>query len=374
MRVLFVQRQPCIRALKYAVALRGSRPDITLGFAYQGQTLGELYGSGDDLFAGWWRLPLREPDAALADVVADFRPDLVHVHNLPDALTVSALEVTEGRVPVIHDSHDMQSLRSTPYEDGLDEPGADSGDPLALERAAIEGCAGLVVVSREMLDEIEARHRAPERVLAFANYALTRDLAPFPRVGRDHGPLRVVYQGSLSANGGHYDLRGHFRELGEGGLLVDVYPNRDAPEYRDLAADVPGLRIMDTLEPRELLRVLPGYDIGWAVFNPSLNGPHIDTALPNKAFEYLASGIPIATGPHRALRRLVLDHGVGVVIERAGDLAAAVEQAGLKGLRERAVERRSLFTVESHIRGLVGLYDEVLEDARLAGATRGTAA
>ena len=32
MRVLFLQQQPCVRALKYAVGLSGA---VTLGFAYE---------------------------------------------------------------------------------------------------------------------------------------------------------------------------------------------------------------------------------------------------------------------------------------------------------------------------------------------------
>ncbi|MGD9694117.1 MAG: glycosyltransferase [Thermoleophilia bacterium] len=371
MRVLFLQRQPCIRTLKYAVALRGSRPEITLGFAYQGSTLSRRYGSGDDLFAGWWQLPVAEPERALSAVVAEFRPDVIHSHNLPDALTVAALDVVDGRIPVIHDCHDMQSLRATPYEDGLADVVDD--DPLGLESAAVEGCAALVAVSREMLDEIEARHALPEHVLLFGNYALARDLAPFPRIGRDPGPLRVVYQGSLSLNGGHYDLRDHFAALAGAGLRVDVFPNRDAPGYRDLAERTPGLRIMDTLEPRALLRALTGYDVGWAGFNAALNGPHLDTALPNKAFEYLASGLPIAAGPHRALRRIIEDHGVGVVVERPEDLPRAVERAGgLRALREAAVARRRLFTVEAHIRGLVGLYAAVCGRAEASPAGAAT--
>jgi glycosyltransferase involved in cell wall biosynthesis len=354
-RVLFLQRQPCIRALKYAIGLRGSRPEIALGFAYQGRTLSGWYGSGDDLFDGWWPMTADGPAAGLAEAIAEFRPTLIHSHNLPDALTVLALEVADGRIPVIHDSHDLQSLRRTPYEDGFDDP----EDPAALERAAIEGCAGLVAVSREMLDEIAARHRLPERTLLFSNYALARDLAPFPRAARRDGPLRVVYQGSLSANGSHYDLRDAFAAIAAAGLEIDVFPNRDAPAYGALAAGAPRLRLMETLEPAALLRRLPAYDVGWAAFNAGLNAAHLDTALPNKAYEYLASGLPIAAGPHRALRRLVEEHGVGVVVEDLADLPAVLTDAPLEALRRRALEQRALFTVEGHIGELVALYQAV---------------
>lgn len=357
MRVLFLQRQPCIRALKYAHALAASDAGITLGFAYQGETLTGWYGAGDELFADWWRLPARDAAPALAEVIETFAPDLIHSHNLPDALTVMALEVVAGRIPVIHDSHDMQSLRQTPYEDGFDDP----GDPAGLERAAIHGCAALIAVSAEMVEAIAARHRLPDTTLVFANYALARDLAPdAPPVRRPTGPLRVVYQGSLSVNGSHYDLRDQLAAVARSGAVVDIYPNRDAPEYRELAAITPRLRVMTSLPPEQLLRTLPEYDVGWAAFNTGLNSAHLDTALPNKAFEYLASGLPIAAGRHRALARLVDDYRVGVVIDDPDELVLRLGPRELGPLRERVAAQRRQFTVEAQIDRLIDLYDHVV--------------
>ena len=130
--------------------------------------------------------------AALAAVLEEFQPELVHCHNLPDALTVLATDLA-GRVPVIHDVHDLQSLRQTVYEDGFPEP----GDPLDLERRAIEESDALVTVSTELLAEIRARYRVPGAVLVFPNYALERDLPP--RSGEHPSdPPRLVYQGTLS--------------------------------------------------------------------------------------------------------------------------------------------------------------------------------
>src|SRR6266540_2622970 len=167
MRVLFLEGQPCMRALKYAVGLRGLDSELTLGFAYRGMTLGEWYGSGDDLFEDWWRLG---EDLAhdLERAIDEFEPDLIHSHNLPDSLTVLALDLVHGEIPVVHDAHDLYSLRRTPYEDGLPEP----EDPLELEKLAIEGSAALVTVSDEMTVQIRARHRPPALVEAFPNYAL----------------------------------------------------------------------------------------------------------------------------------------------------------------------------------------------------------
>jgi glycosyltransferase involved in cell wall biosynthesis len=344
LRVLFLQQQPCVRALKYAVGLAGQ---VTLGFAYRGRTLSELYGAGDELFDAWYPLG-DDPAAALPAIVDAFAPDVIHSHNLPDQLTVLALDT--ARVPGIHDVHDMQSLRRTPYEDGFPEP----SDPLALERRAAEESAALVTISPELVAELAARYRLPRRVLAYANYALARDLPPELPPPHD-GPPRLVYQGTLSTNGGHYDLRDLFAAIAAQGVSLDVYPARSVPEYREL----PGIRVHDTLPAADLLRRLPEYDLGWAGFNADLNGAHLDTALPNKLYEYLGCGLPVVTLQHRALRRMLHEEGVGIALDDVGELAEAVAEADLAGLRRRVAERRARYTVEAQIGTIAELYRDV---------------
>ncbi len=356
MRVLFLQRQPCIRTLKYAIGLREARPHVQLGFACQGTTLSGWYGAGDELFDRWWQLDV-EPAADLRRVLGEFRPDLVHSHNLPDGLTVAALDATEGRIPVIHDSHDMQSLRQTPYEDGFPE----LDDPLALERQAVEASAALVTVSEEMLEEVRARYQAPARSVVFANYAAERDLPavlPSPR-GPPTGPWRVVYQGTLSTNGGHYDLRDQFTGLVASGSSLDVYPSRPSPEYVAMAEATPGMTCHEPLEPSKLLQELAAYDFGWAGFNATLNQAHLDTVLPNKLFEYLGCGLPVLTLPHKALQRFVEDHGVGLVLDSADELAERLDDADVPALRSRVADTRHRFTMGANIATILDLYDSL---------------
>ena len=355
MRVLFLQQQPCMRARKYAVGLREARPEWQLAFAYQGKTLSEWYGAGDELFDDWWDLR-DNPTTGLREVLAEYRPDVIHSHNLPDSLTVLANELTDGAVPVIHDVHDLQSLRETPYEHGFPEP----ANPLALERRALEESAAVVAVSEELVAEIRARYRT-RRMVAFPNYALRRDL---PRLlnlteRRNGYPPRLVYQGTLSTNGGHYDLREIFRSLVADGATLDIYPSREVPEYRDLAAALPGLRYHDTVEPARLLRELARYDFGWAGFNATLNAAHLDTALPNKMFEYLAAGLPVITLRHRALRRFVREQGVGISLESPADLGAELARRDLDKLRQRVAAARMRMTTEANIERVVELYERV---------------
>lgn len=356
MRVLFLQQQPCMRALKYAAALRSVFPRIRLGFAYQGKTLSEWYGSGDELFERWWDLGA-EPIKGLRAAGDEFRPVLIHSHNLPDSLTAIALELFAGRVPIVHDVHDLQSLRRTPYEHGFPEP----REALALERLAVEECSALVAVSEELLEEIRVRYSPPAPTLAFPNYALRRDLpSELPPAERRTGHLpRLVYQGTLSTNGGHYDLREIFRALVDEGLSLDVYPSRPVPAYTELATELTGLRVHATLPPSRLLAELPEYDFGWAGFNSALNGAHLDTCLPNKAYEYVGCGLPVLTLRHRALSRLVGDGRLGLSLATLDDLVGQLAAVDVAELRRRVAAIRLELTVEANIHRIAELYESV---------------
>jgi glycosyltransferase involved in cell wall biosynthesis len=350
MRVLFLQQQPCCRALKYAAALRTSGPSgLRLGFCFRGRSLSELYGTGNEFFDSWWRLDGDLP-AGLGKALAEFRPDVIHSHNLPDSLTVLALELADGAIPVVHDVHDLQSLRRTPYEDGFPEP----DDPLALERRAVEGCSAVVTVSQELLTEIQSRHRLPARTLVFPNLALGRDVpTTVPAKRPSEGAPRLVYQGTLSSNGGHYDLRDLFAAIAAQGIELHVYPGRQVERYDALD----GVHLHETLTPPELMQELPRYDLGWAGFNSTLNARHLDTALPNKVFEYLSCGLPVVTLRHRALSHFLDEMGLGVSLPSVDDLSGTLEALDLEALRERVAAVRTEFTFESRIDELVALYE-----------------
>ncbi len=66
------------------------------------------------------RLDPEDLEGSISRLVEEYDPHIIHSHNAPDYLTVSALKAFEG-APVIHDIHDSLTMRSTGYYEGDDE-------------------------------------------------------------------------------------------------------------------------------------------------------------------------------------------------------------------------------------------------------------
>ena len=155
-----------------------------------------------------------------------------------------------------------------------------------------------------------------------------------------------------------------FTDLVESGIELHVHPARPAAaEYRALAdpLNVHGVRmhIHEPCAPRELLRRLTDYDVGWAGFNTTHNDAHLNTVLPNKAFEYVGCGLPVVSLPHDALADWIDGNGVGIVVQRASDVAAALQGMDLDALRDTVRAKRRDFTMEAAIGRLRDLYGAV---------------
>ena len=118
-----------------------------------------------------------------------------------------------------------------------------------------------------------------------------------------------------------------------------------------------------TVDPSTLLRLLPKYDYGWAGFNEAANKAHIDTALPNKLFEYLAAGLPVLTLNHRALKRFLRERGLGIALDSPADLADELSRRDIGKLRRRVSAARYEFTVEANASGPAALYRSLLKQS-----------
>lgn len=355
MRLLFLQSQPCIRALKLAKGLKGALgEDVSLVFGYLEKTLTELYGYGDEFFDEF--VKLGNPEKSVSELVQKYKPHIIHSHNAPDFLTVSAINAVDD-IPVIHDTHDALTMRKMGYYAGDDA--ARIQEYADEEKIANEESDGRLYVTEGVGDYIRKRYSVDESELVFHNYVSE---AMIPRYLTDKlsdkdGEIHIVYAGTITSKieGHHYDLREIFREIAEQGFHIHIYAAREDEAYPLLAEEEDLIHYHGHF-PRKMLMhdELQKYDYGWAGFNDVINKEHLDVALPNKAIEYIACGLPVLTLPHKTLSEFVEKHKVGLVINSFDDMKEQLFESN--EIKEIVLKKRYEFTIENNISQLIQFY------------------
>jgi len=361
LRVLFLRPQPAIRSLKYVLAFKSVKADIEPYQGYTAKTITGLYGHGDEYFKKFLRLDSRRLGEDLRHLVEDLSIELIHSQNAPDILTRIAVEATD-EIPVIHENQDAISLRQTPYT-----PESNPEEQLVDEKIANQMCDARIHVSQGLLDYIRGKYGS-KREIVFHNY-VSRSLVPRSfrkKLSEKDGNVHVVYEGTLSSlPGDHYDLKGIFKDLARHGYHVHIYDSHSNQDYARLANTHDSIHYHGHKDPRELPYEITQYDYGWAGFNVAKNREHLDVALPNKLFEYLASGLPVLSFPHRAQKEFLEANGVGLVFEDLNELDDQLkQQATVERLRRNVFQKRFDFTMEANIGRVLNLYASLLESAR----------
>ena len=283
--------------------------------------------------------------------------DIIHSQNAPDFLTVSAIRAFDD-VPVIHDNQDAISLRKTPYY-----PDADVAKQLVDERIANTRCDARIHVTNELCAYTQQKYGSKNDVV-FCNY-VSESMMPTvfkDKLSEKDRRVHIIYEGTLaSLEGDHYDLRKIFQDIASYGIHVHIYDSHSNTDYQQLAEGDGFLHYHGHLGPRTLLEEMTQYDFGWSGFNVTKNKAHMDVALPNKTFEYLACGLPVLSYPHTAQKKFIQKHEVGLVFNDLDEMREKLADTELvHKIHETVIRKRFCFTVEQNIHKITDLYHNVL--------------
>jgi glycosyltransferase involved in cell wall biosynthesis len=327
------------------------------------------------------RMFSNRPAASAFDrLLADFRPDVVHVHGIHRQLSPSILFVAKRRrIPVVQTLHDYHHacpaavlLRggSVPCDPPLCGP---LNTLPCVTARCVRGDATISVISAAETSWQRARRayeRTVDRFISPSHYLST--------VMRQAGwtlPIDVVPNGVDSARVGERQDEGFFlvasrlspekgvsfaaRAAMEAGVPLVVLG--DGPERERLLADFPALDLRGHVTAdevqRQLLRCRAAVMPSTAIEN-----------APMSILEALSLGVPVISSSVGGVPEQVRDGREGLLVP-AGDidaLAAAMRRlAGDPALASRmghdARQRaREAFGFDRHMRGLVAVYERAL--------------
>lgn len=344
LNILFVQEAPCIRNYKLATALSQRGHRVTL--AYSQARLSQMYpGLSDEVYADCLRI---SSHAGLWELSA--RYDLVHCHNEPDVMTVAALA---GKRPVIHDTHDLISLRA-------------NGEPnlTFFEGVANRGADGRIYTTPYQLEEAKRLYGVAGPSLVHYNYASAEDLPGrfLPKLSDQDGRFHLVYEGGIGLEG-HRDFSELFIELAQGGVVIHIYPAGFNPKVAQVFAGHPDIHYNQPLSPKQIMEEMTRFDAGIIPFNLQKgNKRFLDSTIANKLFEYLAAGLPVAASPLQSYVDYFRDNPVGLTFNNARDLLSSLDR--LKEIAAATDFSRQVFTHESRVAKLEEFYYQVIDRTR----------
>jgi glycosyltransferase involved in cell wall biosynthesis len=367
-RILFLEPQPCARALKYARGLKGVYGDsVEIVFGYVFHTLNVLYGHGDEVFDELVKLDQDNLEDDLKELINKVHPFVIHSHNAPDDLTISAIKAAKGEVPVIHDCHEALTLRDTGYYVSDDEETINIKYP-RQEKIANEKSDGRIYVTEGVRNYIQGRYDVDlSKDMVFYSY-VSNSIVPSQlhrKISATDGETHIAYIGTVTSRieDSHYDLREIFREITDYGLHVHMYVSiwgAKDEAYQRLAEENDLIHHHGHLDQKKLLQEITKYDFGWAGFNANpKNRKHLDVALPNKVFEYIACGLPVLAFPHKNIKEVLDRYNVGLVFDTVNEMASQLKNGKLESIIRDVLNSRYTFTVEKNISKLIQYYKEV---------------
>ncbi|MCZ7403013.1 MAG: glycosyltransferase [Candidatus Methanoperedens sp.] len=385
MNILFLQPFPCIRAYKEAYALKHISPDMKIFLAYQGPTLNEEYGSGDEIFDGLVKLPsgyvsfYTKHKNSIQKVVNKFDIDLIHSHNSPDVLTFVAIRNTNK--PVIHDIHDMYSLInkksalcSTP-KTTLEHIVTFGLYPyftfINIEKYCNRNADGIIVVSEYMKKQVEKQLKGQYKdILVLPNFVLKKNLIHLESHSHHNfNKLKVVFEGIFGAPKTHGDLTDTINALGKiSNIEFHIYGyswNNNYVEYlKKTIEKYNNIVFHGGVSPEELFTLLPQYDCGIIPsYNTSKFSQHLHSTLPNKLFEYLICGLPVLAPNFESLRIFMEKNQVGCIYsDLESDLKNAIERMRKEHTTffNNITKDRELYTMEKNAYEIIKLYEKIL--------------
>ncbi len=278
--------------------------------------------------------------------------DLFHVHNEPSWFVGMVKQYTDK--PVVLDVHDAYAARI-------------ERDKTGIYRRTVEE-----ITNFRMADALVFPSQSFAEIVLH-EYGLTQPhvvvppACPHQWYRYDFGPEigGLVYEGRVDLRsendcGGNPEAfrYSEYEDLSVAcrnhNIDLHLYTTRQDEAFRKTFEDTAILHRPRHID--ELIRDMSRHH--WGLVGNLARHQEWDVAMPNKLFEYLASGLPVAVMNAAESANLVREYGIGIVVESVEELKDRWEEH--LECRKRVMKLRRLFSMEQFDYRVTALYEEVL--------------
>ena len=283
-------------------------------------------------------------------------PEALHAHDL-NTLPVAAALAKRLRLPLTYDAHELYPEISTLSQ-------REAATWRWLEQRLARRADHTLTVCDSIARELEQRYRIPRPTVILNCPVGNGDEQPAPQPAElGQGDPVVLYQGGFAPNRGLRTLVLAAHGL-ERGTIVLMGWGRLEDELRELIARErlgDRVRIVDPVPPGEVIAAATGASVGVIPYEPI--GLNNTLCCPNKLFDYLAAGLPVAASRLPELSRIVEQGELGRTFTPGEPAALSMALNEILAdperhdeMRQRAREAAKRYTWEQESKKLLALY------------------
>lgn len=298
------------------------------------------------------------------------QPSVVHAHDLDSLLAAGWYIRRHPNSQFVYDAHELELHRNvvwTPWRRTVAR---------VLESRAIRAADAVITVSPLIADDLARTYRIPKPSVVLNSPALgTRLARPAMNLrgtaGIEDREILIVYVGGVLWRRGHEKLvsalahlpaRFHVGVLGAHSKAAETRLRELGNRLRvgdrlHLFGAVPANQVPATLAEGADATIIP---------LPNVCRSY-DLALPNKLFDSVMAGVPVAVSNLEHLSRFVREHGIGLVFDETDpqSIAMAIERLVATPRErwmppERLRELQEAVSWEVQERVLFELYDRII--------------
>ena len=346
--IFFVQDTPCIRTHKIASVMAGRGYSVFLLYVFcppEDTMYASYCGQYQKIFT------VSSPDELMTFVnMSEF--DIVHSSNAPDIITNVLLHTNKK---IVFDVHDTVTLAG-------DEPITFMN--LIFENLANTACKGLIYTSPGILAISKKRYNIGDKpAISLGNLPL-REITLETRLSRlseRDGELHLVYAGSISRIPGNpKNTIIQWRRICAAGIHIHFYTNMNPDYCHGLVEEIPRLHYEGMVSRNALLREMTKYDAGLFILNINdENRTFLETASPNKLYEYLNAELPVICCDLDLCRDFIDRYNAGIILDFDEDIFQQIEDACKIKIGKGFLTRHHL-TMEASGEKLEQFYQDVM--------------